>query len=29
MVLKDYTLKNQLLVRWYQGKCELDLSWCS
>ncbi|CAK9814066.1 Probable tubulin polyglutamylase ttll-15 [Anthophora quadrimaculata] len=29
MVLKDYTLKNQLLVRWYQGKCELDHSWCS
>ncbi|KAG6800947.1 tubulin polyglutamylase TTLL7 [Apis mellifera caucasica] len=29
MSLKDYTLKNQLLVRWYQGKCELDLSWCS
>ncbi|KAK1132957.1 hypothetical protein K0M31_014324 [Melipona bicolor] len=28
MVLKDYTLKNQLLVRWYQGKCELDYSWC-
>ncbi|CAK9807979.1 Probable tubulin polyglutamylase ttll-15 [Anthophora plagiata] len=29
MVLKDYTLRNQLLVRWYQGKCELDHSWCS
>ncbi|XP_076234873.1 tubulin tyrosine ligase-like 15 [Calliopsis andreniformis] len=29
MVLKDYTLRNQLLVRWYQGKCELDDSWCS
>lgn len=28
MTSKDYTLKNQLLVRWYQGKCELDLSWC-
>ncbi|XP_015514906.1 probable tubulin polyglutamylase ttll-15 [Neodiprion lecontei] len=28
MVLKDYTLKNQLLVRWYQGKCELDPTWC-
>ncbi|XP_003395797.2 probable tubulin polyglutamylase ttll-15 [Bombus terrestris] len=29
MILKDYTIKNQLLVRWYQGKCELDHSWCS
>ncbi|XP_076656663.1 tubulin tyrosine ligase-like 15 [Halictus rubicundus] len=29
MVLKDYTLRNQLLVRWYQGKCEIDHSWCS
>ncbi|KZC11297.1 Tubulin polyglutamylase TTLL6 [Dufourea novaeangliae] len=29
MVLKDYTLRNQLLVRWYQGKCEIDYSWCS
>ncbi|CAL7950013.1 unnamed protein product [Xylocopa violacea] len=28
MILKDYTLRNQLLVRWYQGKCELDNSWC-
>ncbi|XP_020287030.1 tubulin polyglutamylase TTLL7 isoform X2 [Pseudomyrmex gracilis] len=28
MVLKDYTLRNQLLVRWYQGKCELDKTWC-
>ncbi|XP_012255220.2 probable tubulin polyglutamylase ttll-15 [Athalia rosae] len=28
MVLKDYSLKNQLLVRWYQGKCELDPTWC-
>ncbi|XP_033337259.1 tubulin tyrosine ligase-like 15 [Megalopta genalis] len=29
MVLKDYTLRNQLLIRWYQGKCEIDHSWCS
>nr|XP_003705194.2 PREDICTED: tubulin polyglutamylase TTLL6 isoform X1 [Megachile rotundata] len=29
MVLKDYTLRNQLLIRWYQGKCEVDHSWCS
>ena len=28
MILKDYTLRNQLLVRWYQGKCEVDHSWC-
>ncbi|KAK2580201.1 hypothetical protein KPH14_012463 [Odynerus spinipes] len=28
MVLKDYTLRNQLLVRWYQGKCALDHTWC-
>lgn len=28
MVLKDYTLRNQLLARWYQGKCELDKNWC-
>ncbi|KAG7202599.1 hypothetical protein KM043_009789 [Ampulex compressa] len=28
MVLKDYTLRNQLLIRWYQGKCELDSAWC-
>ncbi|XP_043684565.1 probable tubulin polyglutamylase ttll-15 isoform X2 [Vespula pensylvanica] len=28
MVLKDYTLRNQLLIRWYQGKCELDQTWC-
>ncbi|XP_015110779.1 tubulin polyglutamylase TTLL6 [Diachasma alloeum] len=28
MILKDYSLKNQLLVRWYQGKCEMDVSWC-
>ncbi|XP_072743716.1 probable tubulin polyglutamylase ttll-15 [Anoplolepis gracilipes] len=29
MVLKNYTLRNQLLIRWYQGKCELDKTWCS
>ncbi|XP_053986178.1 probable tubulin polyglutamylase ttll-15 [Hylaeus volcanicus] len=29
MVLKDYSLRNQLLVRWYQGKCEIDHTWCS
>ncbi|EZA51935.1 hypothetical protein DMN91_006979 [Ooceraea biroi] len=29
MVLKDYTLRNQLLIRWYQGKCELDKTWCN
>ncbi|KAK0164388.1 hypothetical protein PV328_003024 [Microctonus aethiopoides] len=29
MTLKDYSLKNQLLVRWYQGKCEIDSSWCN
>ncbi|XP_011301926.1 tubulin polyglutamylase TTLL6 isoform X2 [Fopius arisanus] len=29
MILKDYTLKNQLLVRWYQGKCQMDASWCT
>ncbi|XP_066583542.1 probable tubulin polyglutamylase ttll-15 [Prorops nasuta] len=29
MVLKDYTLRNQLLVRWYQGKCEIDETWCN
>ncbi|OXU23076.1 hypothetical protein TSAR_003252 [Trichomalopsis sarcophagae] len=28
MVLKDYSLRNQLLIRWYQGKCELDPTWC-
>ncbi|KAF7991959.1 hypothetical protein HCN44_010760 [Aphidius gifuensis] len=28
MVLKDYSMKNQLLLRWYQGKCEADSSWC-
>ncbi|KAJ8670438.1 hypothetical protein QAD02_001697 [Eretmocerus hayati] len=28
MTLKDYSLKNQLLIRWYQGKCELDPAWC-
>ncbi|XP_014212428.1 tubulin polyglutamylase TTLL6 [Copidosoma floridanum] len=28
MVLKDYSLRNQLLMRWYQGKCELDPTWC-
>ncbi|EFN86381.1 Tubulin polyglutamylase TTLL6 [Harpegnathos saltator] len=28
MILKNYTLRNQLLVRWYQGKCELDKTWC-
>ncbi|XP_014238738.1 tubulin polyglutamylase TTLL6, partial [Trichogramma pretiosum] len=29
MVLKDYSLRNQLLVRWFQGKCELDPTWCN
>ncbi|CAL1685044.1 unnamed protein product [Lasius platythorax] len=29
MALKNYTLRNQLLIRWYQGKCELDKMWCS
>nr|XP_012233938.1 PREDICTED: tubulin polyglutamylase ttll6 [Linepithema humile]XP_012233939.1 PREDICTED: tubulin polyglutamylase ttll6 [Linepithema humile] len=29
MVLKDYTLRNQLLIRWYQGKCEVDKAWCN
>ncbi|XP_043255676.1 probable tubulin polyglutamylase ttll-15 isoform X1 [Colletes gigas] len=29
MVLMHYTLRNQLLARWFQGKCELDHSWCS
>ncbi|KAL0100620.1 hypothetical protein PUN28_019192 [Cardiocondyla obscurior] len=29
MILKNYTLRNQLLIRWYQGKCELDKTWCS
>jgi len=29
MMLKNYTLRNQLLVRWYQGKCELDKTWCT
>ncbi|XP_011264032.1 tubulin polyglutamylase TTLL7 [Camponotus floridanus] len=29
MVLKNYTLRNQLLIRWYQGKCKLDKTWCS
>ncbi|XP_043482930.1 probable tubulin polyglutamylase ttll-15 [Leptopilina heterotoma] len=29
MVLKDYSLKNQLLIRWYQGKCEIDPTWCN
>lgn len=28
MVIKDYSMKNQLLLRWYQGKCEVDSSWC-
>ncbi|XP_032664679.1 probable tubulin polyglutamylase ttll-15 [Odontomachus brunneus] len=28
MVSKDYTLRNQLLIRWYQGKCEMDKTWC-
>ncbi|XP_058799666.1 probable tubulin polyglutamylase ttll-15 [Phymastichus coffea] len=28
MVLKDYSLRNQLLIRWFQGKCELDPTWC-
>ncbi|XP_029171313.1 tubulin polyglutamylase TTLL6 [Nylanderia fulva] len=29
IALKNYTLRNQLLIRWYQGKCELDMMWCS
>ncbi|KAL6449143.1 hypothetical protein ACFW04_000674 [Cataglyphis niger] len=29
MVLQNFTLRNQLLIRWYQGKCELDKTWCS
>lgn len=29
VMLKNYTLRNQLLIRWYQGKCELDKTWCS
>ncbi|XP_024867624.1 tubulin polyglutamylase TTLL6 [Temnothorax curvispinosus] len=29
MMLKNYTLRNQLLIRWYQGKCDVDKTWCS
>ncbi|XP_043273225.1 probable tubulin polyglutamylase ttll-15 [Venturia canescens] len=29
MDLKGYSLRNQLLVRWYQGKCEIDPTWCN
>ncbi|XP_044584926.1 probable tubulin polyglutamylase ttll-15 [Cotesia glomerata] len=28
MQLNNYTLKNQLLMKWYQGKCAVDPSWC-
>ncbi|XP_057337898.1 probable tubulin polyglutamylase ttll-15 [Microplitis mediator] len=26
--LSNYTLKNQLLIEWYRGKCAIDPSWC-
>ncbi|XP_012272006.1 tubulin polyglutamylase TTLL6 [Orussus abietinus] len=29
MSLTNYTLKNQLLMRWYQRKCESDFTWCT
>ncbi|XP_015178148.1 PREDICTED: tubulin polyglutamylase TTLL6 [Polistes dominula] len=28
IVLHKYSLKNQLLIKWYQGKCEKDPLWC-
>ncbi|KAI4490348.1 hypothetical protein M0802_010725 [Mischocyttarus mexicanus] len=28
MVMERYSLQNQLLIKWYQGKCAIDSTWC-